>query len=153
MAGAFEQVFWEFGTLAKTSATRVYIPELNAGNFAAQAALWAAFLTAISDVSIGNSGTLTITALANKVLRNPSLNVQAQREKRWLVSCEEAGTGNIVTYTVPCADLTLLASDGVNMDPASPEYAELVTASNALVRSNDGNTTAVRSVVFRARTL
>lgn len=154
MAGRVEQTIWEFGTAAKASKTQVYMPELTALNYDAQAALWADFITAVLATSIGNTGKLVIVSNDDGVGRNPSLNPLAQRENKWLVTCRESGTGNPVTFTIPAADLSLLAADGSSMDTASPEYADLVAATVAFVRSNDGNTIEfVESVKFRARTI
>jgi len=149
----YRKVYWEFGTNAKASAVEVFSPELNAGNIAVQEALRAAFEAAVDAVSIGNTGAEQFIATQTSVAKNPSANPLAQRENKWLVSASESGTGNPVTFTIPCADLSLLAADGENMDATAPEYAALVTAVEDFVRSNDGNTVTVTSVKFRARTL
>lgn len=149
----YRKVYWEFGTAAKGSAVSVYSPELNAGNIAAQEALRAAFEAAVDAVSIGNSGSEQFIATETNVAKNPSTNPLAQRENKWLVSCIESGSGNSVTFTIPCADLSLLGGDGESMDTGSDEYADLVTAVEDFVRSNDGNTVTVTSVKFRGRTL
>lgn len=153
MAGKYSKVFWEYGTAAKASATEVFIPSLTAANFDAQEALRAAFEAAIDAISIGNSGSEQFVAVYTPVTKNPSLNPLAQRENKWLVTLSETGTGNPFTFTVPCADLSLLAADGESMDTASDEYADLVVAAEAFIRSNDGNTGTVTSVRFRARTI
>ena len=153
MAGKYTKNYWEFGTSAKSSQVSVYIPTLNAGNIAAQETLRASFEAAIDAVSLGNSGSEEFTAEVVKQVKNPSLNPLAQRENKWLVSMSEAGTGNAVTFTIPCADLSLLAADGESMDTTSTEYADLVAAVEAFVRSNDGNAVTVVGVQFRGRTL
>lgn len=154
MTGRFELTLWEYGTLAKASKTTVHMPELNAGNYDAQEALWTAFSDAVKAVSIGNTGKQVIVSNDDNVAKNSSVNPNAQRENKWLVTCAESGTGNPVTFTIPCYDASLLAPDGVNMDTTSAEYAALVAATLAFVRSNDGDTVeSVTSIVFRARTL
>lgn len=148
----YTKTYWEYGTEAKPSKVSVHSPELNAGNIAAQEALRAAFEAAVDAVSLGNAGSEQFIATETNVVRNPSLNPLAQRENKWLISASEAVTGNAVTFTIPCADLSLLAADGESMDTAAPEYAALVTAIEDFVRSNDGNTITVTSIKFRART-
>lgn len=147
----YEKVFWEYGANAKSSSVKVYSPALSAANFDAQEALRAAFETAVDAVGIGTAGSEKFLATESTVAKTPSANPLAQREVKWLVSMVESGTGNPVTFTVPCADLSLLSADGENMDATAPEYAALVAAVEAFVRSNDGNTVTVTSIKFRAR--
>lgn len=149
----YEKVYWEYGTNAKASTMSVHSPALNAGNIAAQEGLRAALEAAADAVSLGNSGSERFLATETTVAKNPSTNPLAQRENKWLVSMIESGSGNPVTFTIPCADLSLLAADGENMDSTLTEYSDLVTAIEAFVRSNDGNTVTVTSIKFRARTL
>lgn len=154
MAGRFELTLWEYGTEAKASKVSVHMPELDETNYAVQAVLWADFSDACKAVSLGNTGKEVIVSNDDGAPRNPSLNPVAQRENKWLVTCAESGTGNLVTFTIPCYDPSLLAPDGVSMDTTSPEYAALVAATLAFVRSNDGNTvSSVVSIKFRARTI
>jgi hypothetical protein len=148
----YRKVYWEFGTSAKASAVQVYSAELNAGNFAAAEALRAAFESAVDAVSLGNNGSEQFIAVENAVARNPSTNPLAQRENKWLVSAMETN-GNAVTFTIPCADLSLLGEDGETMDTGLTVYDDLVAAAEAFVLSNDGEAITVTSVKFRARTL
>ena len=147
----YSKTYWEFGSAAKSSKVSVYSPALDAGNIAAQEALRADFEAAVDAVSIGVGGSEQFVATETTVARTPSTNPLAQRENKWLVSCVESGTGNPVQFTIPCADLSLLGSDGVSMNTAIPEYADLVAATEAFVRSNDGNTVTVSTITFRAR--
>lgn len=153
MAGAYVKTYWEFGTAAKASQVSVYTPTLTAGNLVAQEALRAAFEDAVDAISLGNNGSEQFVAEITNQVKNPSLNPLAQRENKWLVSCSETGTGNSVTFTIPCADLSMLAADGESFDTTLPEYAALVAATEAFIRSNDGNAVTVVSVKFRARTI
>lgn len=148
----YTKTYWEYGTNAKSSTMSVYSPTLNGANFDAQEALRAALEAAADAVSLGNNGSEDFGNFTS-VAKNPSVNPLAQRENKWLVSMVEATTLNPVTFTIPCADLSLLAADGENMDSTAPEYAALVSAIEAFVRSNDGNTVTVTSIKFRARTL
>jgi hypothetical protein len=149
----YRKVYWEFGTAAKASAVQVYSAALNAGNFAAAESLRAAFESAVDAVSLGNDGSEQFIANETSLAKNPSTNPLAQRENKWLVSCIETGTGNAVTFTIPCADLSLLGEDGETMDTSLTEYTDLVSAVDDFVLSNDGVAVTVSTVKFRARTL
>lgn len=149
---SYTKTYWEYGTNAKASTVSVFSPTLNSANFDAQEALRADLEAAMDAVSLGNTGSESFGNLTS-VAKTPSTNPLAQRENKWLVSMVETGTGNPVSFTIPCADLSLLAADGENMDATSTEYSDLVTAIEAFVRSNDGNTVTVTSIKFRARTL
>ena len=153
MAGKFEMILWEYGTNTKASRTSVFIPTLTTGNIVAQQALADTFRDAVQAVSLGNLGSQTLTANIVEVGKNASLNTAAQRENKWLVSCVETATGNSVTFTIPCYDSGLIAPDGESMDTTATEYADLVAATNAFVRSNDGNAVTVSTVKFRARSM
>jgi hypothetical protein len=149
----YRKVYWEFGTAAKSSAVAVHSPALNAGNIAAQEALRAAFEAAVDAVSLGTGGSEQFIATETDVARTPSSNPVAQRENKWLVSFVDNVTGLGGGFTIPCYDPSLLGGDGESMDTGSTEYGDLVSATQAFVRSNAGNTVTVTSVRFRARTL
>ena len=147
----YRKVYWEFGTEAKASAVSVYSLGLTAANFDAQDTLRAAFEAAVDAVSLGNDGSEQFVAVENSVAKNPASSPLAQRENKWLVSCIEASTGNPVTFTIPCADLSLLGPDGESMDTSLAVYDDLVDAVEDFVRSNDGAQVTVSTVKFRAR--
>lgn len=149
----YSKVYWEYGTAAKSSKVSVHSADLNAGNIAAQEALRAAFESAVDAVTIGGPGAESWTATETQVAKNPSANEAAQRENKWLVSFVDDVTGLGGSYTIPCYNPTLIGPDGVFMDGSAPEYAALVAASDAFVKSNAGNATSVTSIKFSARTL
>jgi hypothetical protein len=150
---SYSKVYWEFGSAAKASSVTVHSANLTAGNIAAQEGLRAAFEAAVDGLTLGNPGSEQWTATATAVAKNPAAAEEAQRENKWLVSFVDDVTGLGGSYTVPCADLSLLGGDGQYMDTASAEYIALVAASDAFVLSNAGNATSVTSVKFSARTL
>lgn len=147
----YEKVYWEYGTNAKSSSVSVYSEPLTAANFNAQVALQNAFEAAVDAVTLGTAGSERLLAVQTVVARTPSANPLAQRENKWLVTCAETGGGGVVTFTIPCADLSLLAADGENMDATAAEYTALVAAIEDFVQSNDGNAVTVTSIKFRAR--
>jgi len=143
--------FVDYG--GEVSSVGVSAPDLTAGNFAAQATLRDAFIAAVEAVSIVSKKKTTVIAIETKIAVDFATNQFAQRESKWLVRCTESGTGNAVSFEIPCADLSLLEVNGERLDPASTEYADLVTAVEAYVRSNDNVAVVVSEVVFVGRTL
>lgn len=148
----YSKVYWEYGTAAKASSVKVFSPALTTGNIVAQEALRAAFESAVDAVSIGNSGSQTFVATETAVAKNPSTDPLAQRENKWLVSAVDDTTLLPVTFTIPCADLSLLGTDGETM-AAGATLTALVSAVEAFVLSNAGNSVTVTSVRFRARNI
>lgn len=148
----YSKTYWEYGGNAKASSVSVHSPTLNAGNIAAQEALRAAFESAVDAISLGTAGSEQFIATEVNVARTPSANPLAQRENKWLVSYTDNVTGLGGSFSIPCADLSLLGADGENMDSGA-EYAALVSATQDFVRSNAGNAVTVTSVKFRARNL
>lgn len=152
MSGKWSKDYWEFGTNAKPSGVSVHIVTQTAGNIVAQAALLQDLEDAIDAVTLGNNGTEQTVATITPVVRNPSLNPIAQRENKWLVQMEDTVSGLPASFTIPCYDPSLLGPDGESMDTTSAEYAALVAAVEAVVRSAAGNVVSVVGVVFRTRT-
>lgn len=153
MAGSYSKTYWEYGSAAKPSSVTVHTPTLTAGNIAAQETLRAAFEAAVDAVNLGNSGSEQFVAVDTAVAKNPSLNDAAQRELKWLVSMIDSTTGFGFNFTIPCADTSLLGTDGQFMDLAGAEAIALVTATEAFVQSRAGNYGTVSSIKLVGRTL
>lgn len=143
--------FVDFG--GETSTVGVHAPDLTAGNFAAQETLRNTFVAAVEAVSIASRQKTSVIALESVVAIDFATNPFAQRESKWLVRCRESGSGNAVSFEIPGADLSLLEVNGERLDPTSTEYADLVAAIEAYVRSNDLNAVTVSEIVFVGRTL
>jgi len=144
--------YWDYGTNAKSSAFSLRGVAMTAANFDIQKGLADDVLAACDAVSLGGDGSTQLVAEETSVAKNPAASQLAQRENKWLVSMTDSNN-NAVSVTIPCADLTLLAADGENMDATLPEYTNLVSAIEAYGRSNDGETLTVVSIKFRGRTL
>lgn len=143
----------EYGTEGKVSSVKVFTPALTAANFDANIALAAAFRAAVLAVQLGEQREAVYGYTENAGNADLPTDAAAQRENKWLVSCRETAGGlNVVTFTIPCADLDQLAADGVNMATGANRTA-LVSAVEDLVLSNDGTAVVVESIKFRARTL
>lgn len=150
---SYSKVYWEYGTAAKASSVKVHSAALNAGNIAAQETLRQAFEDALDAVTLGSPGSEQFTAVETVVAKTPSVNTAAQRENKWLVSMVDSVTGFPFNFTIPCADLSLLGTDGEFMDLAGAEAIALVTAAEAFVRSQAGNLGSVTSIKFVGRTI
>lgn len=143
----------EFGSNGKSSSASVHATDLTAGNFVAQETAAEALRAAIAAVSLGTPGEATIDHQVDAGSDAPSSDPQAQRENKWLVSMRET-SGNLeaVTFTIPCADLDQLATNGEDMADGANKSA-LITAIEAYALSRDGVAVNVESIKFRARTL
>jgi len=113
----------------------VYGLNLTAANFTAQEALWGAVEAAIDDVSIGTRTKTQVSAVETLTGGVKPTDVNAQRERKWLVR-GTTSTGFPVSIEIPCADATLLAVGGGNMDEAGAEWIALKAALDAFGRSN-----------------
>jgi len=143
----------EYGTAGKVSTVSVHSADLTSANFDAQAVLAIALKDAVDPVCLGGFGDLTIDSVAEADSLTPPGTPLAQRENKWLVSARETAAGfNSVTFTIPCADLTLVGADGEEMTAGATKTA-LIDAIEAFVLSNDGVAVAVESIKFRSRTL
>jgi len=150
--GKLRQVFWEFGTKAKASATTVHAADLTVGNIVAQDGLKDDFIAAITAVSLGNPGSVEWMAEATEVAKTPSTDEQAQRENKWLVSFVDNTTGLGGSFTIPCPDLAQLGPDGEEMATGANRTA-LIDATEAYVLSNTGHAVTVTGIKFSARNI
>lgn len=150
--GRASVIVWEFGDGAKASSTSVHTVDLDNTNIVAQLAAFADFRDAIEATVVGNMGAWEVVAADGGPGKDPADSPLAQRENKWLVSFTDNVNGNPGSFTIPCADLTLLGADGENM-AAGTERTALVDATEAYVRSVTGNAVTVSSIKFRAYTI
>lgn len=144
----------EYGSAGKDSNTTVNVAALTAGNFADQMSGSAALVTAIEAVIVGTVGNQIYNHLVSAGTPTAPVTPLAQRENKWLVSAHESSAGfNPVSFTIPCADLTLVGPDGETMDISAGVGLALVDAIEGFVTSNDGVAITVDSIKFRGRTL
>lgn len=132
----------------ESSTTGVWGATINAGNYTAQVAAAQAFRDALEAVSLGTLRKETLKDF--EIAYDDALPTDpfAQTGTKWLVRARETGTGNAVTFKVPCADLSLLAAGSENMDISGGAGAAFVTAIEAYVKSNDGNAVTVSEIVY-----
>jgi len=153
MTSVFSMKVNEFGTNRKPSSVTMYVPNLTAGTFTAEIGWANDLIAAIDAVTLGTLGRAEIghqVAQGSEAAASSSL---AQRENKWLVSAHESGgSGAPVSFTIPCADLTLLGPDGENMADGAAK-SNLISAIEVFGMSRAGNTIVVDSIKFRGRTL
>lgn len=95
---------WDYSQEGTTVA--FYTDVANAGNIAAITALNAALLTAIQDLTLGNVAQETFVATIDDNGANYPSDVNAQRERKWKLNMVDSVTGEKVTATIGCADLS-----------------------------------------------
>jgi hypothetical protein len=152
--GELVVTFHDYGVPQEASAVRFPIPDLNAGNFSAQAALITTLINALNDEVV--IGVMTkeeiIASRATFEIEQPASQF-AQRETKWLVRYQDATTFDRYSLEIPTANL-------VKLDPASNERADLTEAKmaafkdafEALVKQN-GHAVTVIDILFVSRNL
>jgi len=137
---------------SETSTVGLRIPDLNAGNIAAQLALLATLRAAIEAVVIGTLRREEIGAIVDDIAGVAPANGFAQRETKWLVSGVDSA-GLACTLEIPTADLDLLAGGSGALDISAGPGLALADALNAVWRSRHGNAVTVSRVVHVGRNL
>lgn len=149
MPGRTTFTFKDFDS--EQSSVAVWATTLTAGNLTAQMGLADDLRDAIDGVSIGSLTKDSRIASETKFAVAPPAVVWAQRETKWHVAMVETGTGNAVSFEIPCADLTLLQTGTNKMLITSGAGLALVTAIEAYVLSNDGVAVTVTEIVHVGR--
>lgn len=93
--------------------------DMTAGNFAAQAALITTLAAALEDIQLGNTQRYTRVVSVSPQGVGPSADVDAQRERKWLVKYHDGTTFEKAKLEIPCADSQFL-------DPANRRIAEIL---------------------------
>jgi len=127
---------------------------LTAANYVAWSAALTALYTAIQGITIGTLNSDRRIATQIDFSPVPPADVQAQREKKWLVRYSDNVTGNIYRNEIPTADLTLLSnnSDVISAFPAGV-LGDFKTAFEAAVVSPDGNAVTLISLEYVGKRL
>lgn len=141
----------EYGSSGKMGKAQFFEANLTSGTFDAQMTALGALRDAIAAVTLGTLGETGVTHILSDGGGAIPADPQAQKENVWLITARETSGGfNVVTFTLPTADLDQLASDGINLADGAAKTA-LVAAIEAHVRSNDGVAVAVETIRFRGR--
>ena len=131
----------------EVSTVRVGVEELTALNFDAQVALGVTFMDTIAGITLGlKTGFQHMND--TKTVLGPSSDVDAQRERKWLVQWHDGITFKRYTTEIPCADLAQLDPNdrgNANIGDAGVVDA-FVAAWEAYVITPDGNTAIVDEI-------
>ena len=139
----------------ENSTTKYNIGPVNAANLIAVEASALAFRTAASAISIGSFKSERLMAYDNMLAATPASSVQAQREKKWLITYEDTTSHVVYRSELPCADLTLLAtnSDEINYAEITGVVTVFISAFEEFVKSPTGGSTNVLTIKFVGRNL
>jgi len=132
--------------LGKASGPAFHSTTLTAGNFTAQMGLLDDLVAAIADVTLLNLQKDQRVAIETKFAVSLPTDPGAVKGVKWLVRMTDSN-GNSVTAQIPGADLTLDAGGG-KMDLTAGEGAALVSAIEAVVKSNDGEAVTVQEIIY-----
>lgn len=132
----------------KVGQVGVWGTTLNAGNIAAQIVEAQAFRDALLAMTLLNLQKESLLAYETKYVVTKPADVNAQKGTTWLVRMRETGTGNSVSFQVPGADLTLLATGTGVADVANGVVSTFIDATEAYVLSNDGIGVTVEEIVY-----
>jgi len=135
----FKQSYRDYS--GELSHLRLFATTVTAGNFAAQAGLAAALSLSLLAITLGR---LASHEWAGLHVIDSALNgatVDSQREKKFLLRYHDAN-GKKFSVEVPCADLSILATDSDFIDKTVSAWTTLVTDFEAYVVS-PGDSSAV----------
>lgn len=119
------------------STTEFPLTALTAGNLAAQTTLLAALKAAILPLIMGNTRQEVVTQSRPIISVTRPTDVQAQREKKWLLRAHGATSGQKAQYRLGTADLSLLDDGEEFLDMSGTEAAAFKTAFDAVVHNRN----------------
>jgi len=138
----------------EASSMSVPMTDLTAGNIVAQTTLINNLFSALSAITLGEQQKQAITLSSIQVSGDLPTDVHAQRENKWLLRYHDSVTNERFVVSVPCADLSLLATNSDMADMSGSEFAALKTAWELIVRGpNDNNLTILDSAQFVGRNI
>jgi len=135
------------------STLRVNTISINAATITAQEGLALAFRTALAGISIGAIRAERLIAYSNDLAGAPPGSVYAQRENKWLVTYEDTTSHKLYKMEVPCADLSILATNSDEINYSDVLVTAFIVAFEAFVVSPTGGATNVLTIKFVGRNL
>jgi len=138
MAGKYNVKYRDYSK--QTSTVGYHTITLTAGNFAAQGTLIQALGTATNDLSLGEPAYSTLIADANLISADPAADINAQVERKWLVTYKDNVSNIPYQFEIPCADLedNVVANSDI-ADVGSVDWLAFIAAFEAVARSPYGN--------------
>jgi len=138
----------------ETSNVRFRVEEINAATITAQLLALAALSSALDGIVLGQPQKYVIVQDDNLISNLPASDVNAQRERKWIVSYRDTVTEDIHTAEIPTADLTgNLLPNSDEADLTSAAWVAFIAAFEAVVVSPDGNPVTVESARHVGRKL
>lgn len=152
---------------SEASSVSVITDNLTAANFAAKLAQFQTLRSTVQAISMGTFSSGQLVAFTQRGSATPPSNVQAQREKKWLVTYEDNqqyldaptntvvnnGFGKVFNIEVPCADLTLLQPNSDLADLTQAPMVAFIAALEAFALSPYGGTISVLQIRYVGRAL
>lgn len=137
----------------ETSSWSAPITTLTPADVAATETLVGNLIAAVQGVTIGSNQKKEIVYARTILANGPASSTAAQRENKWLCRYHDATTFKKFQLSLPCADLTKLASGSEFLSLAAGVGLALKTAFEAVVVSPDdaANATVLDSVQFVGR--
>lgn len=138
----------------ESATVEIRVADLNAGNLAGEQAKHATFLTAMQALSLGLLAHETVILTDTFSNAGFATDTAAQRENKWLVTMEDNVTHRIESFTIPCADHSLLSSNHSELlDLANDPGLAFKNATQAIYRTISGNAATMVSVKWVGRNL
>jgi len=126
---------------------------VSSANYDAQQVLVIALSDAIEDLIIGQLAERAFTSSVAEPNTVAPTNPFAQRELKWLVTYQDATTGDLQQCEIAAPDLSLLVPGSDLLDLAGTEGAAFVDAFEAFVQSAAGNAVTVQTVRLVGRNI
>lgn len=132
------------------SAVRVYNGPINAGTYAGYVTAYGALEAALQNITLGTLHQRMVNT-ATTVVSQTLPTVQAQRERKWLVTYEGDTSKKLFHLEIPCADLsgTHLVPNTDLADMTDSAIIAFVDAFETIARSPDSDSETV--TVLRMR--
>lgn len=109
-------------------------------------------IDAIAGVSIGEERKRSLYVVDTATVSDKPSDPFAQRETKWMVRYIQLD-GKRGSFEIPCADLSLLNTDGETMNISAGAGAALVTAIEGNVRGTDGELVNVDTIFHVGRNI
>lgn len=138
----------------ETSRVKFNVQQMTAANFDATITLINTLSTAILGVQVENAlQTKRVVAQNNLISRAPASTKPAQREVKWVVTCEDDTLHTLSRHEIPLADTQWVTANTDFMDLSAGVGLTLKNAIEAAVLSPAGNSVSVASIQLVGRSV
>lgn len=137
----------EYGTEGKVSNVSIQVVDIDSANLDAQLTAFGVMRSAIEAVTLGNIVEYALVAEAVDTGAGIPTDKNAQRENKWLVTMRGQTSGKVYQRSIPTADLSLLSTNGVDMETGTPR-TNLVLAFQIQFKGDGGEAVTVESIKY-----